>query len=138
MLVVGFSTAGWRDKRRHCLFLRMSGSIIWLTTSSMKVGVDQMHPDTSRRLLFRAVSSLCVWALGHHTWLLWNVNLREGGKSLFGKHYGSFLCNDSGFILSSTALIPAYSLRMKNTTFHHLHQSARTTMADISLQVRMT
>ena len=45
----------------------MSGGIIPLTTGSMKVGVDQMHPDTSRRLLFRTASSRCVWALRHYT-----------------------------------------------------------------------
>ena len=33
----------------------------------MKVGVDRMHPDTSRRPLFRAASSRCVWALRRHT-----------------------------------------------------------------------
>ena len=57
-----------RDKARHCLFLRMSGGIIPLTTGSMKVGVDRMHPDTSRRPLFRAASSRCVWALRHLGW----------------------------------------------------------------------
>ena len=52
---------------RHCLFLRMSGGVIPLTTGSMKVGVGRMHPDTSRRPLFRAASSRCMWALRHHT-----------------------------------------------------------------------
>ena len=47
------SASARRDKARHCLFLRMSGGIIPLTTGSMKVGVDRMHPDTSRRPLFR-------------------------------------------------------------------------------------
>ena len=49
-----------RDMARHCLYMRMSGGIIPLTTGSMKglvgvdlVGVDRMHPDTSRKLLFR-------------------------------------------------------------------------------------
>ena len=51
------SGSAWRGKARHCLFLRMSGGIIPLTTGSMKVGVDRMHPDTSRRPLFRAASS---------------------------------------------------------------------------------
>ena len=46
------SASAWRDKARHCLVLRMSGGIVPLTTGSMKVGVDRMHPDTSRRLLF--------------------------------------------------------------------------------------
>ena len=61
------SASARRDRARHCLFLRMSGGIIPLTTGSMKVGVDRMHPDTSRRPLFRAASSRCVWALRHHT-----------------------------------------------------------------------
>ena len=61
------SASARRDKARHCLFLRMSGGIIPLTTGSMKVGVIRMHPDTSRRPLFRAASSRCVWALRHHT-----------------------------------------------------------------------
>ena len=61
------SASARRDKARHCLFLRMSGGIIPLTTGSMKVGVDRTHPDTSRRLLFRAASNRCVWALRHHT-----------------------------------------------------------------------
>ena len=61
------SASARRDKARHCLFLRMSGGIIPLTTGSMKVGVDRMHPDTSRRPLFRAASSRCVWALRHLT-----------------------------------------------------------------------
>ena len=60
------SASGRRDKARHCLFLRMSGGIIPLTTGSMKFGVDRMHPDTSQRPLFRAASSRCVWALRHH------------------------------------------------------------------------
>ena len=51
---------------RHCLFMRMSGGIVPLTTGSMKVGVDRMHPDTSRSLLFRAASSRCVWAVVLH------------------------------------------------------------------------
>ena len=61
------SASARRDKARHCLFLRMSGGVIPLTTGSMKVGVDRMHPHTSRRPLFRAASSRCVWALRHHT-----------------------------------------------------------------------
>ena len=56
-----------RDKPRHSLFLLMSGGIIPLTTGCMKVGVDRMHPDTCRRLLFKAASSRCVWELRHHT-----------------------------------------------------------------------
>ena len=61
------SASARRDKARHCLFLRMSGGITPLTTGSMKVFVDRMHPDTSRRPLFRAASSRCEWALRHHT-----------------------------------------------------------------------
>ena len=61
------SASGRRDKARHCLFLWMSGGITPLTTGSMKVGVDRMHPDISRRPLLRAASSRCVWALRHYT-----------------------------------------------------------------------
>ena len=61
------SDSARRDNARHCLFLRMSGGIIPLTTGSMTVGVDRMHPDTSRRPLFRTASSRCVWALRYHT-----------------------------------------------------------------------
>ena len=50
-----------------CLELRMSEGISPLTTGSMKVGVDWMHPDTSRRMLLIAASCRCVWALRHHT-----------------------------------------------------------------------
>ena len=39
------SASAPRDKARHCLFLRMSGGVIPLTTGSMKFGVDRMHPD---------------------------------------------------------------------------------------------
>ena len=59
------ASARW-NKARHCLFLRMSGCIP-LTTGSMKVGVDRMHLDISRILLFRAASSRCVWERQHHT-----------------------------------------------------------------------
>ena len=62
MLALTMSSASARrDRAKHCLFLRMSGGIIPLTTCSMKVGVDRMHPDTIRRPLFRAASSRCVW-----------------------------------------------------------------------------
>ena len=40
------SASARRDKVRHCLFLRMSGGIIPLTTGSMKVGVDRMQRVT--------------------------------------------------------------------------------------------
>ena len=56
-------SAAARWKARHRLFMRMSGGIIPLTTGSMKVGVNRMHPDTSRRPLFRAAPSRCVWAV---------------------------------------------------------------------------
>ena len=36
------SASARRDKARHCLFLRMSGGIILLTTGCMKVGVDRI------------------------------------------------------------------------------------------------
>ena len=34
----------------RCLFLRMLGGVIPLTTGSKKIGVDRMHPDTIRQL----------------------------------------------------------------------------------------
>ena len=74
------------DKARHCLFLRMSGGIIPLTTGSMKVGVDRMHPDTSRRPLFRAASSRCVWALRHHTGEQYSAGANEVLLLMFGVH----------------------------------------------------
>ena len=61
------SASARRASARHCLFRRMSGGVNPVTTGSMAVGVDRMHPDTRRRLLFIAASSRCVWALRHHT-----------------------------------------------------------------------
>ena len=43
------SPSARRDRARHGLFM-------WVTSGSMKGGADRMHPDTSRRLLFRAAS----------------------------------------------------------------------------------
>ena len=42
------SASSKRTSARHCLFRRMSG------------GIDRMHPDSRRRLLFSAASSRCV------------------------------------------------------------------------------
>ena len=81
------SASARRDRARHCLFLRMSGGIIPLTTGSMKVGVDRMHPDTSRRPLFRAASSRCV--CGHFdTTLVSSIRLgqRQVQSLMFGVH----------------------------------------------------
>ena len=61
------SASARRAVGRYCLFRRMSGSVIPVTTDSMTVGFDRLHPDTRRRLLFSAASSRCVWALRHHT-----------------------------------------------------------------------
>ena len=60
------------------MFLRMSGGIIPLKTGSMKVGVDRMHPDTCRILLFRATSSRCVWTLQHHTGEQFSAGAKAG------------------------------------------------------------
>ena len=51
-----------RDKAGHCLFLRMSGGIIPLTTGSMKVGVERMHPGTmqSKAVVQSCIESMCV------------------------------------------------------------------------------
>ena len=73
------SASGPREKASHCLFLRMSGCIIPLTTGSMKVGVDRMHPDPIRRQLFRAASSRCVWALRHHTGEQYSAGAKANG-----------------------------------------------------------
>ena len=61
------SASARRASASHCLFRRMYGGVIPVTTGSMTVGLDRVHPDTRRRLLFSAASSRCVWALRHHT-----------------------------------------------------------------------
>ena len=53
------SASARRDEARHCLFLGISLRRP-LTTGSKTVGVDRMHADTSRRLLFRAASLLFI------------------------------------------------------------------------------
>ena len=80
------SEKGWRDCSRFrtgALVVKMSRSVCWVSASarrvkateasfvsadvSMKLGVDRMHSDTSRWLLFRTASSRCVGALQHQT-----------------------------------------------------------------------
>ena len=65
--VCWLSASARRTSARHCLFRRMSVGVTPVTTGSMTVCVDRMHPDTRRRLLFSAVSSQCLLALRHYT-----------------------------------------------------------------------
>ena len=56
--VCWLSASTRRERARNCLFLRMSGGIIPLTTGSMKVGVDYIIH--SNAVVQSCIESMCV------------------------------------------------------------------------------